>query len=746
MQGFKTFAHKTVLEFVQDAGGRRGVTAVVGPNGSGKSNIADALRWVMGEQSLKLLRGKKSEDVIFSGTDQRARSGFAEVTLLIENDDRAEVEFSQIVLTRRLYRDGQSEYEVNRQPARLQDVTLLLAQCGVGQRSYSVIGQGMIDHVLVASPAERKEFFDEAFGLRPFQLKRQSALQKIEGAKDNLAQTEAVLREIGPRLTGLERQVKRLQEREHLEQELHTLERSYYGHHWQEIMQGMDQARGRSERARAEQQAREAEAIAIEQALAQLEQATPVQAGFGALRKALDDLLEQRNALRERQLKLESNRAVAAARAEKPWAPLPLSKIIQTLSDLHAAHEELAELLAAKTMDLARVRAIGECLRVSSAELVGKLQRPAPEPEQESHPDPAWEQEAQKIVSTLADLLRQITEAEERLEDWNASEQGQRKHIFALQHQLNQKRQAAQIAERQAADTAVELARFETRRDTLMAEVQQYAPGLEAELSSRNTQHGTRSSELGAPDGKSTIPLPADAAARLQHLRSQVEWIGGIDPETVKEHQDTKERFDFLTKQTDDLRQTMATLEQVVTELNTTIRERSETAFRRLDREFGTYFKKLFQGGEACLVELEPEPETDEAEEPVETPTSAGPAGIEIQATPPGKRFKSIALLSGGERALTSIALICAIMATHPSPFVVLDEVDAALDESNSRKFADIITSLADKTQCVVITHNRATMTQAHVLYGVTMGDDGASQLLSVKLEDVEKIKQKKAG
>jgi chromosome segregation protein len=161
-----------------------------------------------------------------------------------------------------------------------------------------------------------------------------------------------------------------------------------------------------------------------------------------------------------------------------------------------------------------------------------------------------------------------------------------------------------------------------------------------------------------------------------------------------------------------------------------------------LNREFSSYFKKLFNGGEASLVEMQPEPETDEEGNIISEPAEGEVAGVDIQATPPGKRFKSIALLSGGERALTSIALICAIMATNPSPFVVLDEVDAALDESNSRKFAEIIGTLADKTQFVVVTHNRATMMQASVLYGVTMGDDGVSQLLSVDFADVEKLRK----
>jgi len=150
----------------------------------------------------------------------------------------------------------------------------------------------------------------------------------------------------------------------------------------------------------------------------------------------------------------------------------------------------------------------------------------------------------------------------------------------------------------------------------------------------------------------------------------------------------------------------------------------------------------LFGGGEASLIEVQPEPETDEEGNIISEPEEGEVAGIDIMATPPGKRAKSIALLSGGERALTSIALICSIMATNPSPFVVLDEVDAALDESNSRKFAEIIGTLSDKTQFVVVTHNRATMSQANVLYGVTMGDDGVSQLLSVDFEQLKPGKE----
>ena len=742
IQGFKTFPQKTVLEFIPDAAGRGGITAIVGPNGSGKSNASDAIRWVMGEQSMKMLRSKKSEDVIFSGTPKRARSGFAEVTMILENTDKPDVDMSEIAITRRLYRDGQSEYEVNKQSARLQDVALLLAQCGISQRSYSVIGQGMVDQVLVSSPTERKEFFDEAFGLRPFQLKRNAATNKLDEAKKNLLQTEAILREIEPRLATLERQVKRLRDRERFEQELDGLERAYYGNAWREIRDGLKAAQMRADAARAEERQREDEAKKLEAELESMERAIPVGEGFRELRQSLDDLTAERSRLRERQMQIETKRAIAAVRAEKPWAPLPLSKIIEMIDRLHGDHESLNELLRPKMPDLAAIKDVASRLSVDSADLLGKLQRPAPEPAKEPERDPAIEKEFDEIRVAMERVARDVAAAQSKIDAWNANEEGKRKHVFDVQRRLTQKRQEAQSAEHRASDASIELARFETRRDGLLADLRQHAAELEPELDRLVTDSPPQRGGVG---GGGVVEVGSDATGRIQRLRSQLEWIGGIDPAIEKEYNETSERHAFLSKQTTDLRESIQGLEVVITELDATIRGRSESAFRQLDKEFSAFFRRIFGGGEAKLVEMLPEPETDEQGNVIEeVPADKGFTGIDIQVTPPGKRFKSISLLSGGERALASIALICAIMATNPSPFVVLDEVDAALDESNSRKFAEIIQSLADKTQFIVVTHNRATMAQAGVLYGVTMGDDGVSQLLSVKLDEVEKMRNKK--
>ncbi|MEK7496859.1 MAG: AAA family ATPase, partial [Patescibacteria group bacterium] len=223
IQGFKSFAQKTVLEF------NRELTAVVGPNGSGKSNIADAIRWVLGEQSVKLLRGKRAEDVIFAGSESKSRLGMAEVSLHLNNNDGGSLaDYSEIIVTRRVYRDGQSEYLLNGESVRLQDILILLARANFGQKTYSVIGQGMVDSILLATPTERKEFFEEATGVKQYQLKREQAVQKLLTTYTNLEQGQALLLELEPNLRTLTRQVKRLEQRQELEQELNGKQKLYY--------------------------------------------------------------------------------------------------------------------------------------------------------------------------------------------------------------------------------------------------------------------------------------------------------------------------------------------------------------------------------------------------------------------------------------------------------------------------------------------------------------------------------------
>jgi chromosome segregation protein len=257
----------------------------------------------------------------------------------------------------------------------------------------------------------------------------------------------------------------------------------------------------------------------------------------------------------------------------------------------------------------------------------------------------------------------------------------------------------------------------------------------------------------------------ARAAEEIGRLRHQLEQIGGIDPEVSTEYETTKERYDFLFGQTSDLNGAIKSLEKIIYELDVTIKAKFDVEFDIISEKFTEYFKILFNGGTARIVKVMASDEAMEDESGVgeeaqksltadekaqlnynntnrlkflKRHNATGLAGIEIEATPPGKKIKSISMLSGGERALTAIALISAIISNNPSPFVVLDEVDAALDEANSERLAKILDDLSNKTQFIVITHNRAPMRKASVLYGITMQADGISQLLSVKLDDIK--------
>jgi chromosome segregation protein len=732
LQGFKTFAGKTVLEFSPESAARRGTTGIVGPNGSGKSNIADAIRWVMGEQSMKLLRGKKSEDVIFSGSTKKARSGFAEVSMTLVSDKESERKSSdgeelpsEIVVTRRLFRDGTSEYEINRRSAKLGEVQLLLAQCGIGQRTYSVIGQGMVDAVLTASPSERKEFFDEAAGLRPFQLKRHQAVTKIETSRERLTQAEALLREIAPRLSSLDRQVKRLEQRAELEKEKEDLERKYFGGTWHDIGGHLREASAAAAKARETEERLTEESKKLERELDEMEKEAPPSTGFEEFRAELDAIAEERAGLLEEQAKFRAKFEIASEKSAEPmWIPLPLSKIIERVESASAHAGELVAILKADAPDLTKARTLAAGIATDQSDFLSKLQRPAPEAAQKPEVDPSIQAGLEFVAAKITALAEKSKAVQAKIDTWKKSEAGSRAHLFETQHELNRKRSEAREAEQKASSASVELARWETRRDAFLADLRTHRQDLEAGIEAL-------AKETGAVEKLEEI-LP-----RLTRVRSQLEWIGSIDPQTQKEHEETKTRFDYLKTQVDDLSSAIRSLDTVIIELDETIRTRSDAAFHILNSEFGKTFKILFGGGDAELIQMPPDPTMDEEGNLIPPPPDAPPAGIEIQATPPGKRLKAIALLSGGERALTSIALISAIMATNPSPFIILDEVDAALDESNTKKFATILSQHAAATQFIVVTHNRTTMEEAGVLYGVTMTEDGTSKVLSVRLEEV---------
>jgi chromosome segregation protein len=237
INGFKSFANRTSLDFLPDCdlanGAKCGITAIVGPNGSGKSNVADAIRWAIGEQSSKNLRGKKSEDVIFAGTDKKSRLGTASVTLHFDNSDkRIPIEFAEVSIARKVYRSGESEYLINGSRVRLIDVVDLLAKAGIGKDSYCVITQGMSDAVLNATATERRAIFEDAAGVKQYQIEKERALRKLESTRENLVRVDALCVEIEPHLKNLRRQAERASQGKDIAQKLRDKQLLLYGYLW----------------------------------------------------------------------------------------------------------------------------------------------------------------------------------------------------------------------------------------------------------------------------------------------------------------------------------------------------------------------------------------------------------------------------------------------------------------------------------------------------------------------------------
>lgn len=236
LQGYKTFARETNLVFPSR------ITAIVGPNGSGKSNVADSIRWVLGEQSYSLLRAKKTEDMIYSGSDNRARAGMAAVSIKFDNQDKwLPIDYSEVVLTRRAYRDGKNEYLINNQRVRLKDFNELLGKTGLSDRTYTIIGQGLVDSALSIRPDERSKLFEEAAGIGLYQSRKEEALRRLETTERNLERALDIIAEIKPRVRSLEKQAAKVGEYKTVQDALKQNLREWYGYHWFKALKEVNQ-------------------------------------------------------------------------------------------------------------------------------------------------------------------------------------------------------------------------------------------------------------------------------------------------------------------------------------------------------------------------------------------------------------------------------------------------------------------------------------------------------------------------
>ena len=293
LQGYKTFASKADFLFAPT------ITAIVGPNGSGKSNIADSIRWVLGEQSYSLLRGKKTEDMIFTGSESKPRSGMASAEITFDNSNGwLPIDFSEVTIGRRAYRDGQNEYMINGQRVRLRDVSEMLARSGLAQRTYTIIGQGLVDAALSLKAEERRRLFEEAAGIGLYRSRREEALRRLESTRRNLERVQDILSELRPRLRSLERQAQRARDYEQVKEDLQEALRVWYGFHYHQLLATLQNARQHArEGATARDDLREAQSQCEQDLLATRGEIENLRADLQRRTNESAELYEQREAM-----------------------------------------------------------------------------------------------------------------------------------------------------------------------------------------------------------------------------------------------------------------------------------------------------------------------------------------------------------------------------------------------------------------------------------------------------------------
>ncbi len=385
LHGYKTFASKVQFEFPGN------ITAIVGPNGSGKSNISDALRWVLGEQSYTLLRGKKTEDMIFSGSDQRPRAGMASATVVFDNEENwLPIDYSEVSVARRAYRDGNNEYLLNKQRVRLKDISELLAQSGLAERTYTIIGQGLVDAALSLRPEERRRFFEEAAGIGLFRSRREESINRLDFTRRNLERVQDILSELEPRLKSLERQAKKADEYDHVKADLHILLKDWYGFHWQntqkELLRCREILKNQEEKVRLAREKRLGIESKVQQTRAKLavvrEQLSRWHLDSAGVHSSMEKTSKELAVLDERQKSLEVSRSSFK------------SDVARDEEQISARNEQLTVLLDEKNRLIKELSESQEQLEIAQKQLSER------------------QEEREKVESLLRQQRRLLTEAE----------------------------------------------------------------------------------------------------------------------------------------------------------------------------------------------------------------------------------------------------------------------------------------------------------------------------------------------
>ncbi len=727
--GFKSFAKKSKLDF--DAP----ITAIVGPNGSGKSNVAESFRFVLGEQSIKSMRGKRGEDLIFNGTTALGRQNKASVKIILDNSDRGlNLDFDEVILERAVHRDGVNDYFINSSSVRLKDISELLAGANIGSTGHNIISQGEADRILNSTPKDRREMLEDALGLRVFQYKKVESERRLKKTEENVAQVESLRKEIAPHIKFLKKQVEKIEQTKELKEKLKiayqiylAIEKKYIDETKKYIFDAKDQPQKELLTINSELESSKKELNESKQTDSRTDLLSDLNNQLSQIRHERNNSLREIGQLEgelkslerilEREKKEEQDVNVSLRDVES------LKKSIETLAqeansdDISILKQTLNKIKDAISTFIQERRKLPQESDISLKNDVENLKNKIS----------SAQENAQALEIKEKDLEEKVSNLRQEIESSKASLLDVERKIFELETKKGQIQSALNKINMEESVLIRAEEDFKRELNEAMVLVGREAVAYEqAQIQSENLDRDSQNNRR----------------RDLEKMKIRIEELGGgSSDETLKEYQEVTERDEFLIKEISDLEKSAESLKQLIADLDLEITKKFKEGVDLINKEFQKFFALMFGGGDASLKLVRPEIRRKKSDTDIDFDDNNVPddvdqeEGIEIDISLPRKKVKGLMMLSGGERALTSIALIFAMSAVNPPPFIILDETDAALDEANSKKYADMIERLSDRSQLILITHNRETMSRASVIYGVTMMQ-GISELLSIKFEE----------
>ena len=689
--GFKSFAKKETVVFDS------GITGIVGPNGCGKTNIVDAIRWVLGEQKTKRLRSSKMEDVIFNGASNVKPLGLCEVFLTIENNKGLlPVEYSEVEIGRRLYRSGESEYFINRNNCRLKDISNLFVDTGLTSDAYSVIELNMIEQILSDKDDSRRQMFEEAAGVNKYKTKRRSALKKFDLNSRDLERIDDIILEIEIQVKALDLQLKRFKRHEKLTSELKELELDLASARITDlenvILPLEEMLKKKNKVLQKTTSKKEVESVEFDNSreayLKEKESLVTMKAKVDKLTEKLLSEIQEKNQ--------ESSKGVGLLEEELQKKINQLNqfdkdyiKIVSNQDATKSLSDESREKFKNKNYTVIETDKKYEKLKASIQDYKDKIDKYRKEQEFDfSKMDESIKKIQDQINSNNLDLEKKendVNKAFIKMETIRAKLDSDKFSKDDLFYEI--KEAEMKIAESKIKKTQIEQNIIEKfGNDVVLRDVKDYNI--------------------------------SDMVFRVEKIKRSIDSIGPINWAVKDEHEEKTARLNNLLEQKADLIDAENNLKEAIKKIDIVAQEQFFDTYNQVKENFETMFTVFFNGGKGSIE--------------LSDPNNPLNSDINIFAQPPGKRNNSLKMLSAGEKSLTAIALLFSIYQYKPSPFCILDEIDAPLDDINIKKFTDVIKDISKTTQFIMVTHNKLTMESADCIYGVTAEKQGISKLMSI--------------